>query len=539
MTERQHHDGFEARAPFHQAVAFLGPATCLLLFLLFLLGAIKGLLGHESASAPPTADWAMLLLRTAGVAVGIGVLATLVALPPAWLMRRISWRWAGVLCAPLLLPTYLVYAAWNLLRAPGSAIGDRLVELDPVWDRLFGDAIAIGGLALWAWPLAAIILASRFRRIDDDLLDSLRLTTNSAWRRLGVVVGLCRGTIAASISVVSAVMLGSAVPLHVAQVPTYAIHIWRVLSETAGSAAAWRAAWPLILIAIVAGWALSGALVGMTSVTSQTGVVPGGKPARRTMIGAGIVWGCSVLLPLGLLINALNSPTSLRRFWSEDAPSMLQSGQTALIVGAICIIITGSTAFGMSGGHSSWVRRLTTGSVRLWIIGALLPGILVGQALLELSGWAGFHWIGDSQWGLVLSHLLRFGAVAALAGWWIAWIEPDALRSARRLFAGDGVRAWLAGSARLEFGVMAGAAVGVALLSLHEIEAAVILAPPGYDLFAQRMLSMLHYLRDENLTAAAIHLLVGGILLASVAALLAGRSADAWNRARRASRRMG
>ena len=65
-----------------------------------------------------------------------------------------------------------------------------------------------------------------------------------------------------------------------------------------------------------------------------------------------------------------------------------------------------------------------------------------------------------------------------------------------------------------------GSVVGVAAaaLSLHEIEASVIVQPPGRESLAQTLLGFLHFSRMEDLSAAAINLvglgLVGAVLTA-------------------------
>ena len=53
-------------------------------------------------------------------------------------------------------------------------------------------------------------------------------------------------------------MIGSAVPLHLAQIDTYAIRIWLGLNETRREEhwKVWLAAWPLVAAAIAAGWTL-------------------------------------------------------------------------------------------------------------------------------------------------------------------------------------------------------------------------------------------------------------------------------------------
>src|SRR5690606_38286480 len=68
-----------------------------------------------------------LLGLTLGVAGIIALLATTIALPAAWATR--TWRGPALvaLLVPMLLPSYLAYSGWGLLRAPGTALGDWLM----------------------------------------------------------------------------------------------------------------------------------------------------------------------------------------------------------------------------------------------------------------------------------------------------------------------------------------------------------------------------------------------------------------------------
>src|SRR5690606_16907651 len=134
--------------------------------------------------------------------------------------------------APLLLPQYLVYSGWDLLRDPGSGIGDWLAR-QPGWASIWaGYVLAVGGMALWAWPIAAIPLAAGIRQLGAPALEAARLETRSRLRMVRVVVGQMPGAVVASAALVALVALGSAVPLHLAQIPTHAITLWLLLDLT-------------------------------------------------------------------------------------------------------------------------------------------------------------------------------------------------------------------------------------------------------------------------------------------------------------------
>src|SRR5690606_10713855 len=101
----------------------------------------------------------------AGVAGGVGDRAV---------PRGRPWGgwWTPLLMAPLLLPQYLVYSGWDLLRDPGSGIGDWLAR-QPGWASIWaGYVLAVGGMALWAWPIAAIPLAAGIRQLGAPALEA-------------------------------------------------------------------------------------------------------------------------------------------------------------------------------------------------------------------------------------------------------------------------------------------------------------------------------------------------------------------------------
>ena len=152
----------------------------------------------------------------------------------------------------------------------------------------------------------------------------------------------------------------------------------------------------------------------------------------------------------------------------------------------------------------------------IWLaIAGLLPGVLVGMAYAQGSPASGIALV-------VLTHAARFAFIGALLGLWLANSEPPDLRSLRELDSAMTVRGWLEACVRTKWGVVIGAGVAVALLSLHEIESTVQVQPPGLANLAQYLLDQLHYLRQDQLAAAGATMtglgllgaIFGGVLLA-------------------------
>ncbi len=264
-----------------------------------------------------------LLGRSAGIALVIAVLGCAVGWPAAWALRRAGAGWFVVLVSPLLLPSYLAYAGWGVLRSPDTVVGKWLMmgTRDAAginrWSVGADYVLAVGGLVLWSWPLAALVCAVRLRRIDESVFEAMRLDVRGRVRRMGKVVWMCRGAVGAAVGLVGLVMLGSALPLHLAKLDTYAIKIWRVLDETAQDqrGKVWIAAWPLLLAAGVGAVLVARRLVGSDAEEQGVRPRPGGGGGMGA--GAGVVWGASVVAPVVLFATHDRQWSVVRTFLRE------------------------------------------------------------------------------------------------------------------------------------------------------------------------------------------------------------------------------
>lgn len=511
--------------------------------------------GREAAAASAGLNWSAWwrLGTTVGVAALLGVLSMGLAAGPAWLVARGRWVWAGVCAGPMLLPAFLAYSGWSVLRGPRTAVArwlegpaSDLVADAPV---IAGQAIAIAGLALWAWPLAMLGAAPAWSRIDQDVLDEARLSAG-AWRGLGMRLRLMRGGLVMGAGVVALVMLGSAVPLHLSQIETDAIRLWLLLDLASADRrwTAWVGAWPTVLMAIVGSVVVWRVIAGGREAGIGRAGTGGGGGRLRWVGGVwmGVLLVVSVLGPMGLFAWSVTEGGLWMRFWRDYGEGLRESGVVAGWVGLVgagmtalaAFVVTGRRAGALSRGLTATrpdSRRFGDGTggegalgllVVVWMVAALVPGVMVGSATLDAWTRMGAGWVTQSSLIVVLTHVCRFGAVAALAGVWVARSEAREIGWLRGLDGALELVGWVRTAGASMWMTAIGTGVAMGLLSLYEIESAVIVQPPGVENLARRLLALLHFSRDEQLSVASVWLVGMGLVpavLAGVAVAWAGR----------------
>lgn len=492
-------------------------------------------------------------------ALAITLLATALGTLAALALRGRWSRWGPFVLVPMALPNYLAYWAFGQLRAPGTWVGDAIehaVTSGQTWvPMLVGRVVAVMGLSLWAWPIIALAIGAALARVPRDVRDAMRLDLGPT-RRAAMELRLAwRGVLGGS-ALVLLVMLGSAVPLHLAQVPTLSLAAWQVLSLTPSSAAAWVALWPVLLPSLLAaGWlawrATSAAKFGVLEKDNAADNSPETRvtPARGLWIALALL-ALSVPMPLAAMLLTVRDFAIFSRFGWEMGEATNTSLRVAAWVGVACAMITLISARALSKAPvgsptRNRTRNRTRDAVHIIAIASLLflvlaPGLLVGSAWTHAfaikPGTWGLSWLralGDTQWALVLAHLSRFAGLAALAGAGIAWIDA---RGARELRAMDGATSawtWLETGGALGSavrGLLGCITVGVlgAVLSFHEIEATVMVQPPGLTTVAQVVLGYLHFSRLQEMSVAGTYLIGGATVAAVVASWGAWIAWGAW-----------
>ena len=452
------------------------------------------------------------------------MLATVIAWPIAWRLYDKSGRWSALMLTPLLAPGYLAYAGLGLARAPGTWLGDLLLARGGSWPLVADRTLAVTALALWTWPVACLALCLTLRRVDGWVWEALRLEPASALVRARMRLRAARAGVVSGVILVALLMLGAAIPLHLAGIGTYAIELWAMLASTA-PAEQWRvhvSSWPMMVAALAGAWIVLSKVSGWASTHASTDDVPRRRSRRwivAPLIGVGLSLGVPAALLAGDLVMSGHVEGTVRTFARLHGDAVVGSLEVSAYVLVACLAI-GLCVSALEHGARSIIARL--GTVCL-LVTALAPGVLIGSAMLRgltrievltpLLDWPGVVAIGQ---------VARFGFLPALIALWMVRATAPEVIAMRRLDGADGVRGWLGTALRSQAPGLVGASLVCAAMSLHEIEVTVMLAPAGTDSLARSMLEWLHFARMEMLTVGSLTLLCAALAAGGVVALLGG-----------------
>ena len=202
--------------------------------------------------------------------------------------------------------------------------------------------------------------------------------------------------------------------------------------------------------------------------------------------------------------------------WARDVGNanteLIHGGTLALAVFIPGVLVATGIAMGLARGGVS--RLLSTVCVVAFAALALIPGVLVGDAFATVARTPMFSELSYTPLPLMFAVFARCAFVCALGGWWIASSEPRDLRESRLQYAGRSAIGWWRTRGLACLPILVGVALASAMLALHEIEAAVMVEPPGWATLAGFMLRLLHYLRDEQLAAVALAMMLPGVAIA-------------------------
>lgn len=473
-----------------------------------------------------------LLLSTLAWAVGISIVAVLLAWLPACALARNgafakgrAAPLAALVLVPMLLPSYLIYHALGLSRAPQTLLGDWLEQLShgpfPSAPVLAGRVIAFVGLALWTWPLAALVMGWALSHAPPSFGEALRIDGAPRWRRHLELAKLARTSVLWSACLLTLIMLGSSVPLHLAQVPTISLQAWLSINIDPTHVKVWLMTWPVLLVALLTSTLFARSL-------SRTDEFASAEPPRSqrrspdlSLVALGCLTCTATLVPLLLYAITLRNWQSLAVFLRVSGDAIVRSAVIALLVAGVLTCFTVATWYLLS------VRRGRSVCILAFIgmFCLLTPGSLVGQAW-SLAVNLPFvpYGLADSSLPSIASHVTRFLGVAVLAGAFFARSESLSVRAQRDLDAGTGLRAWGVTSLAGRLPALLGLTLAFACLSLHEIDSSIVLQQPGTQSLAQTLLAQLHFARQEEMAAGAIIVVGSGLIVATIAAALLTRA---------------
>jgi len=464
---------------------------------------------------------AFLHARVLRTLIGALVVAS-VALLIAWPVSRATTHAGpiGAACCmlPLLMPPYLVPGAWRTLLDPSTAPGAWIIRVSRERDlplaQLIDHGLALIGLGIWSTPLAWLVLVMHWRGRSRERDDALRMIAPSGAARLRFDLReSARASLVAGCAA-ALVMLAQGIPFDLARVDTIASAVRVSISLQEHAQAAMRAL-PVMALAGLAGFLIARG--------AQAWQIPAGAPqtsARRgaALVAALVMLALGVLLPASLFTLSLHDIASIPRFVRYAKGAMVDTLVHAGVVGVLMALLAWSVSILMLD-RPRLGACLTGGFCAL----SLVPGVLLGATIAHaFSSWPWLRPLSETIAPLVLAHGARFGGAACLIGVWLRRGEPAELSDTLRL-GGVTLRRWVRAELPRQWPALLACVLLGAALSMHEIEASVLLQPVGHDALARLLLELLHYQRREDLAAGVLVIVTPASLMGLLALVLLAR----------------
>lgn len=465
-----------------------------------------------------------LLRNTLVLAAGTTALAAAIGLPVAFALerRRVFARPAflWLLALPLLVPPYVNAIVWaDLLGRQGllrfgiaPAVGGG-----PAPFSVYTTAGAAFVLALSYFPIIAYAAVLALRRYDPRVEEPARLVAGRGRILWAIAAPLVAPAVLSGCALVFVLTLVEfAVPSFL-QVNVYTVEIYERFSLSYDAAEAAALSVPLIAcgFAVIAAWALY--------VRPRQGRLGGGgcpiRSAGRvdwaaTAYCAGVV-AAATLLPLIVLVRRSLPLSSYAEAWRTAREEIL----TSLAVGAGAATLLAGLGFAMAG--LARFRRSTARLYGLSVLPFLVSGPLLGVGLILVWNRPGPPaLVYDSTLILVLACAARYLCFAYEA---LHAALRDVPRRHDEAAAVAGVP-WHRHALGVLLPPMAPVLAAVwglgFLFSLRELDAAVLVAPPGRSTLAVRLFGLMHY-GPSRLVAALSVITVAIVVAGALATALA------------------
>ncbi len=433
---------------------------------------------------------------------------------------------------PILLPPYVLSYSWRMLLSPSMALG-LYVSGRPALAEAANLLTTWTVLLLWHWPVAAIILAQGWRRVDPSVLEMASLEAGAARRFAGVVLPLLAGPIALAFGACFVLSLGEYTTFHLAGVRTIGTEIDTLFRLGRDEHLTARAAWPMAGLALavaVALWRGSARPLPQAGAGEEGPAAalagPAGWRGRWVVLGGLLAISCAV--PLVLLILFLSEPARFRQFgalhWDQIQWSLLVAGAAGLL--SLWIARTaaalGRPAHGAAGARPSRAASGLAAAMQISILFLMfLPASLPAVALLKMMAALDLPAPLRNGWLPLAAGLCqRYAGLAVIVLWFARRSEDPQLAELSAVDGASPFRAWLHVHLPRHWPLPVGALVMIVLFGLTEVPATMLLLPPGLPCLSQWLLDQMHHLRDQHVVVACLALMGAYFLLAGGAGVL-------------------
>jgi iron(III) transport system permease protein len=462
-----------------------------------------------------------IALSATVVAVGLGLSVAVVLAAKDLPLRRLLYF---LVLVPVLIPPYVMAGAWIHLLSPGGLVNTTLASA-------FGPSVKLSvySIAGCAWclgisffPIVAFIVASGLSGIDGSLVDISRLSSNRLGTFRHAILPQILPHLVASICLVMVFVSAQYGVPSLLGINTYPVEIFSQFSAFYDDTGAIATALPLvalvILLILLQRWLMRNYEYVRITPSSETD-----NPIRLSKLRPYAVGFLIILFIITTSLPFLSVVArcqSFSRVWltlRSFSDSILTTSVLALSAAII------STVIAFPIGHFLVHRQNRFGKtldVICWLPIAI-PGTIIGLGLINVANWVPILRRGDSFCILLLCAYIGtfsafsiriFQATHRVADPGIAEAAAmDCRRWYQRLFYVD---------IPVHSGAIAASMIVVSVLVLGELNATVLLIPPGRATLAVTIDNLLHYGANVQasvlcLTEAAFVVLVvgGGIVV--------------------------
>jgi len=468
------------------------------------------------------------MAQSMGWAALVAFAAVVLGLGPAALLARTRRPIAllGLLILPLVLPRYVLYYAWTLLLSPTTTLGRALAE-NAQLARTVGQAVPLATLALWYWPLAALLMAQALRMLDCGLWDSARLDAKPFQRWTHVTVPLLWRPVLLALGVCFLLVMSEFTTFHLSGMRTVGSELAVLYELTGSTGAVARAALPLATVAVLGALALTRAAGRWRSPAQGEAPI---RPCHRGLwCLTGILWCLSLACPVLLLLCHVRAAGPFVQFLSLHSDDLGWSLWVALCAGAVAwVLALAPESVARTGRFGPALERVMVGSLFLVLF---IPASVLAAGFLRLVALVpGGQGLRTSWMILCLGQGARYAGLALIVRRLLKVTERRDLAALARLDGVTGLARWWHVDLPCAWPTLAGVFLLLIMFCLTELSATMVLLPPGLPSFAQRLLNQMHYARDEHVIASCLILvgtctLITGALLGLIRSVQGIRSA--------------
>ena len=461
-----------------------------------------------------------LMFRSFALAAVIAAISVLLGYVPGRLLgtsRKGKNLLLLLLLMPLVLPRYVLYYAWTLLLSPTTDLG-RYLSANPELARFVGTFTSSMVLVLWYWPLAGLLIGQGWRNIDRQIWDSACLDASKFQIFKKITLPLLGRCMCLAFGVCFVLLLSEFTTFHLAGIQTIGTEMAVLYEMTGSTSGLIRAAWPVIIVAVVLSIVLEKNTRSWEPASAPVGAIELKSHRWQWCVLFALV-AVSLLIPIFLLIGSITGTYAFKTFLTLHLDELGWS----LAIAVVAALVSYFIAFG-----ALLLEKLTNIGLILSIVvhttiflAMFVPASLVAASLLKIMAICNLPVPFRQSWCIVSAgQAARFTGVALILLILTRASHERQLSEMASLDGASWLKSWWYVHLPRTWRLFAGAFLLILMFSITELSATMVLLPAGLPNFAQRLLNQMHYARDQQVIASCLILICLFLALAALLVLL-------------------